>query len=93
MKPLLKCKSPCYKCLDSDPYYCTACWGPGKKNEWKSIFLQTSEGTSNCTDSCKDKYTVNGNSVEMTNNRGEEDPTKTYNQCEDCDITCGTCKG
>ena len=25
--PKLKCNAPCLTCLDSDPDYCTSCWG------------------------------------------------------------------
>jgi hypothetical protein len=25
--PKLKCDSPCYNCFDSDPKFCTSCWG------------------------------------------------------------------
>jgi hypothetical protein len=27
LKPLLKCKSPCYTCLDAVADYCLSCWG------------------------------------------------------------------
>jgi len=92
LRPELKCATPCYQCLDSDPKYCTACWGPGKNGDFKQIFLQTSLGLSTCKEECDDKYSVNGNDIEMKNPAGEFDPTKTYNECQDCDLTCGTCE-
>jgi hypothetical protein len=36
----LKCNAPCYKCLDSDPNYCSECWGMGAKEGYKNYFLQ-----------------------------------------------------
>jgi hypothetical protein len=31
VRPILKCKSPCYNCFDSDPTFCTSCWGLGEQ--------------------------------------------------------------
>jgi len=33
VKPKLKCDSPCYNCFDSDPKFCTSCWGNKKGNK------------------------------------------------------------
>ena len=30
VKPVMKCNSPCLTCLESDPDYCTSCWGVGE---------------------------------------------------------------
>lgn len=47
VRPELKCREPCYNCIDNDPDYCTACWGPGS-NDNKLVFLQRSNGKSTC---------------------------------------------
>jgi hypothetical protein len=41
IRPELKCAAPCYQCLESDPAFCTACWGPGNNMDFVMTFLQT----------------------------------------------------
>jgi len=93
LRPELKCNPPCYTCLDSNPDYCTSCWGVGPENNIDTIFLQDSQGKSTCKNQCDDKYTTNGFAVTTANKQGVIDETKTYYTCKDCDVTCGTCEG
>lgn len=47
IKPELKCREPCFNCIENDPDYCTACWGPGANNN-TLVFLQQNDGKSTC---------------------------------------------
>jgi hypothetical protein len=79
IRPELKCNTPCYTCLNTNPNYCTACWGKGTKGDFKLTFLQTSNGQSTCKAACDDGYSVNGHTVEVKNIKtGKLDPAKTY---------------
>jgi len=80
--PKLKCNFPCLTCQDSNADYCTSCWGSSSKK-----FLQyvASTGIQTCKDHCDDQFTTNGNDIEGTKGL--------YHECENCDMTCRTCRG
>lgn len=35
----LKCNAPCFTCLDTNPNYCSSCWGKEAKKDYKNYFL------------------------------------------------------
>jgi hypothetical protein len=86
----LKCAYPCYTCLDSDPSFCSSCWGVGSSSE-KLFFLQKTILTSTCKAKCDDRSTTNGQKIEIKDTAGVVIPTKTYYACTECDTSCYTC--
>ena len=87
VKPKLLCNAPCYTCLESDPDYCTSCWGEGVNKDNKDIFLSRLPGQQTCTPYCVDGQTTNGNVI------NKDDAAKKYYKCEECEMFCGSCKG
>lgn len=87
VRPQLKCNSPCYTCLESDPDYCTSCWGVGEDGLNENIFLNRLPGQSTCLPHCEDGYTTDGNVFNPN-----DEPSKYY-KCVECEMFCGLCKG
>jgi hypothetical protein len=85
VKAQLKCNDPCFTCLESDPDYCTSCWGVGEDKDNFNIFLNRLPGVSTCLGSCEDGYTTNGNVI-----NADDEPNKYY-KCVECEMFCGTC--
>jgi hypothetical protein len=87
VKPKLKCNGPCFTCLESDPDYCTSCWGVGTDKSNSDIFLSRLPGRSTCLPACENGYTTNGNVI-----NANDEPNKYY-KCVECEMFCATCKG
>jgi hypothetical protein len=94
LRPLLKCVAPCLGCLDAFPDYCMSCWGQfagddenGVPQDNKKYFLQKKDAAQTCQETCDDKYTTNGLSVNPSSS------TERYFECQECDMFCDKCKG
>jgi hypothetical protein len=89
VRPKLKCASPCYSCWDTDPERCTSCWGAGKDNDNKRLFLQyraprdpdpergdlgTREAWT-CAEKCDPGSTIDGRAIGVTLTKAS-DPLK-----------------
>jgi hypothetical protein len=87
VKPMFKCVSPCFTCLESDANYCTSCWGVGEEKLYSDIFLSRLPGRSTCLKACEDGYTTDGNVI------NSNDEASKYYRCVECEMFCGTCEG